>query len=142
MAALGQAVGQQRDHPFDAAIPARRNRIPGRRNHGDPHRAPWFGEAVTKPGYPPGDKSSGWRGTPPGTGDSCPPVAAIGLPTPATLVPPTGPIVVLDLDLLLADLGGHPLLAGHGVLVEPDPLPGHDPLLDHRLLLTQDHLVL
>src|SRR5215217_413193 len=78
----------------------------------------------------------------PGTGDSCPSVAAMGLPTPATLVPPAGPIVVLDLDLLLADLGGHPLLAGHGVLVEPDPLPGHDPLLDHRLLLTQDHLVL
>src|SRR5215217_6806950 len=77
----------------------------------------------------------------PGTGDSCPSVAAMGLPTPATLVPPAGPIVVLDLDLLLADLGGHPLLAGHGVLVEPDPLPGHDPLLDHRLLLAQDHLM-
>src|SRR5215213_5310596 len=64
------------------------------------------------------------------------------LATPPTLLPPARPIVVLDFDLLLADLLGHPLLAGHGVLVEPDPLSGHDPLLDHRLLLAQDHLVL
>src|SRR5215212_9881268 len=64
------------------------------------------------------------------------------LPTPATLLPPTRPIVVLDLDLLLADLLGHPLLAGHGVLVEPHPLLRHRALLDHRLLLAQDHLVL
>src|SRR5829696_4039823 len=64
------------------------------------------------------------------------------LATPATLLPPARPIVVLDLDLLLADLLGHPLLVGYGVLVEPDPLPGHDPLLHHRLLLPQDHLVL
>src|SRR5829696_1593494 len=47
------------------------------------------------------------------------------LPTSATLLPPTRPILVLDLDPLLADLLGHPLLAGHGVLVQPDPLFGH-----------------
>src|SRR5215211_6965213 len=64
------------------------------------------------------------------------------LSTPATLVPPARPVFVLDLDLLRADLLGHPLLIGQGVLVEPDPLPGHDPLLDHRLLLPQHHLVL
>src|SRR5215216_2540523 len=64
------------------------------------------------------------------------------LPASATLVPPARPLLVLDLDLLLADLLGHPLLVGHGVLVQPDPLPGHDPLLDHRLLLTEDHLML
>src|SRR5215211_4514345 len=64
------------------------------------------------------------------------------LATPATLLPPARPIVVLDLDLLLADLLGYPLLAGHRVLVEPHPLSRHDPLLDHRLLLPQHHLVL
>src|SRR5215207_9563831 len=64
------------------------------------------------------------------------------LPTSATLVLLAACVLVLDVDLLLADLLGHPLLAGHGVLVEPDPLSGHDPLLHHRLLLPQDHLVL
>jgi hypothetical protein len=51
-------------------------------------------------------------------------------------------ILILDLNLLLADLLGHLLLAGHGVLVEPHPLPWHHPLLHHRLLLAQHHLVL
>src|SRR5512132_2660345 len=64
------------------------------------------------------------------------------LATSATFVPPARSVLVLDVDLLLADLFGHALLAGHGVLVEPHPLAGHDPLLDHRLLLPQDHLVL
>src|SRR5829696_3128307 len=68
--------------------------------------------------------------------------SAGGLSTSVTLLPPRSPLLVLDLDLLLADLLGHPLLVGHGVLVQPDPLPGHDPLLDHRLLLTEDHLML
>src|SRR5215216_1301857 len=68
--------------------------------------------------------------------------SAGGLSTSPTLLPPRSPLLVLDLDLLLADLLGHPLLVGHGVLVQPDPLPGHDPLLDHRLLLTEDHLML
>ena len=49
----------------------------------------------------------GCRGTLGGTGDSCPPVAAIGLPTSATLLPPAGRILVVDVDLLLADLLGH-----------------------------------
>src|SRR5215211_7524505 len=69
-------------------------------------------------------------------------VAASRLATPATLVPPARLVLVLDLDLLLADRLSHPLLVGHGVLIEPDPLPGHDPLLDHRLLLPQHHLML
>src|SRR5215204_5607774 len=64
------------------------------------------------------------------------------LATPATLVPPAGRVLVVDVDPLLADLLGHPLLAGHSLLVEPHPLSGHDPLLHHRLLLPQDHLVL
>jgi hypothetical protein len=37
MAALGQPVGQQRDHPLDAAITIRRNGIPGRGDDGDAH---------------------------------------------------------------------------------------------------------
>src|SRR5688572_20122336 len=63
-------------------------------------------------------------------------------PTPATLVASAGRVLVVDVDLLLADRLGHPLLVGHGVLVEPHPLAGHDPLLHHRLLLPQHHLVL
>src|SRR5918994_931376 len=82
----------------------------------------------TEPGRSPSrPRSTARRST--GSRPSWPPDR---LPTSATLVPPTRPVLVVDVDPLLADLLGHPLLAGHGVLVEPDPLPGHDPLLDHR----------
>src|SRR5829696_6796323 len=60
-----------------------------------------------------------------------------------------GPLVVaqpvavaLDLHLLLADLLADLPLLGHGLGVEADALAGNDPLLDHRLLLAQHHLVL
>jgi hypothetical protein len=39
----------------------------------------------------------------------------------------------VDVDPLLAELLGHALLAGHGVLVEPDPLPPHRDGLLHVL---------
>ena len=50
--------------------------------------------------------------------------------------------VALDLDLLLAGLLADLPLLGHRLGVEPDPLAGHDPLLDHRFLLAQYHLML
>jgi hypothetical protein len=51
-------------------------------------------------------------------------------------------VAVVDFDLPPAELLGHTLLAGHGVLVQSDPLPGHDPLLHYRLLFAQHDLVL
>src|SRR5215218_6154837 len=51
-------------------------------------------------------------------------------------------LVALDLDLLLADLLGDLALFGHGLGVQTDPLLGHGPLLDHRLLLAEGDLVL
>src|SRR4029453_6563838 len=86
--------------------------------------------------------TGGCGGTLPGTNVSWPGRFASRLPHPAPLLPATFGVLVVDVDLLPAELLGHPLLAGHGVLVEPDPLLGHDPLLDHRPLLTQDHLML
>src|SRR5918997_3161246 len=53
-----------------------------------------------------------------------------------------GAAVAFDLDLLLADLAAHLLLLGDGVLVEADALLGHDALVDGRLLLVEDDLVL
>src|SRR5829696_5515338 len=50
-------------------------------------------------------------------------------------------LVALDLDLLLADLLGDLALLGHGLGVQADPLLGHGPLLDHRLLLAEGDLV-
>jgi len=47
---------------------------------------------------------------------SCLTAGADCLPTRAALVPPELAIVILDFDVLLADLLGHPLLAGQGVL--------------------------
>src|SRR4029450_12249192 len=37
VAAIGQPIGQQRDHPLDPAIPARRDGVPGRSDHGNTH---------------------------------------------------------------------------------------------------------
>src|SRR5215216_2517313 len=51
-------------------------------------------------------------------------------------------LVALDLDLLLADLLGDLALYGDGLGVQTDPLLGHGPLLDHRLLLAEGDLVL
>src|SRR4029453_15393483 len=89
--------------------------------------APHPGGCRAKPGSP-----SGSRPNP----------AAGGLATSATLLPPAGSLLLLDVDLLFADLLGHPLLAGHGVLFQPPALFWHDPLFDPRLLLAEDHLVL
>src|SRR5215203_2110605 len=116
-----QATGRRRDR--QAASPAPRN---SKRQPSVP-----AGDAITALGQPAS-----------GTDDSWPARWSSRLPASATLLPPARPVLVLDLDLLLADLLGHPLLVGYGVLVEPDPLPGHDPLLHHRLLLPQDYLVL
>src|SRR4029453_2318167 len=51
-------------------------------------------------------------------------------------------LVAVDLDLLLAELLGHLALVGYGLGVEPDPLLGAGPFVDHDLLLTQGDLVL
>src|SRR5215203_4084992 len=51
-------------------------------------------------------------------------------------------LVVVDLDLLLADLLGDLALLGHRLGVQPDPLLGHGPLLDHRGLFVEGDLVL
>src|SRR5919204_6821091 len=60
------------------------------------------------------------------------------LPVPAA----SAATLVVDVDLLLADLLGDLLLAGHGVLLQANPLSRHGPLLHHRLLLVEGHLVL
>jgi hypothetical protein len=54
-------------------------------------------------------------------------------------------VFAFDLDVLLvllADLAADLLLLGDGLLAKPNPFLGHRPLLDHRLLLMQDDLVL
>src|SRR5215204_4533482 len=53
-------------------------------------------------------------------------------PSPSPL-----PIRLLDLDLLLADRLGDMLLIADDLLADPHALLGHDPLVDHRLLLAQ-----
>jgi hypothetical protein len=51
-------------------------------------------------------------------------------------------VLVVDLDLLLADLLADLALFGDGLGVQTHPLLGHGPLVDHNLLLMEGDLVL
>ena len=47
------------------------------------------------------------------------------------------PVRLIHLDVFLADRFGDVLLVADDFLADPDTLFGHDPLVDHRLLLVQ-----